>query len=95
MGQNKITVVIENRNLFEIISEIIDQINNKSDLEFELTSYNSNNLAFQNTIIVDSDTLKIIEIFFQFNLLLMITIHVVMIKIVVFYGLQLQRQVLN
>tara|TARA_X000000368_G_scaffold356538_1_gene298630 strand:- start:1809 stop:2483 length:675 start_codon:yes stop_codon:yes gene_type:complete len=61
MSQNKITVVIENQNLFETLSEIIIQINKKLDIEFKIKSYDSNNFTYQNTIVVDSDALKLIE----------------------------------
>ena len=61
MSQNKITVVIENQNLFETLSEIIIQINKKLDIEFKLNSYDSNNFTFKNTIVADSDALKLIE----------------------------------
>ena len=61
MSQNKITVVIENQKLFETLSEIIIQINKKLDIEFKIKSYDSNNFTYQNTIVVDSDALKLIE----------------------------------
>ena len=61
MSQNKITVVIENQNLFETLSEIIIQINKKLDIEFKIKSYDSNNFTYQNTIVADSDALKLIE----------------------------------
>ncbi len=61
MSQNKITVVIENKKLFETLSEIIIQINKKLHIEFEITVYNSNNLADQTIIVADSDALKLIE----------------------------------
>ena len=61
MSQNKITVVIENKKLFETLSEIIIQINKKLHIEFELTAYNSNNLADQTIIVADSDALQLIK----------------------------------
>ena len=61
MSKNKITVLIENQKLFDILVEIISQINKKLETEFNLTSYDSNNLSIQNTIVADSDALKLIE----------------------------------
>ena len=61
MSQNKITVLIENQKLFDILVEIISQINKKLETEFDLTSYDPNNLSIQNTIVADSDALKLIE----------------------------------
>ena len=61
MSKNKITVVIENQKLFGTLSEIIIQINKKLHIEFELTSYNSNNLVYQTIIVADSDALQLIE----------------------------------
>tara|TARA_Y100000748_G_C15503368_1_gene490982 strand:+ start:7515 stop:8189 length:675 start_codon:yes stop_codon:yes gene_type:complete len=61
MSQNKIATIIENKKLFDTLSEIISQINNKFDIKFELASYGSNNLSFQSTIIADSNALKLIE----------------------------------
>jgi len=61
MSQNKITVLIENQKLFDILVEIISQINKKLETKFDLTSYDSSNLSIQNTIVADSDALKLIE----------------------------------
>ena len=61
MSQNKITVIIENKKLFETLGEIISQINKKLDMELELVSYDPNNLSFSNTIVADPDALQLIE----------------------------------
>ena len=62
MSQNKIIVIIENQKLFNAINEIIEQINENLNMEFELISYGLNKKIYQNTIIADFEAFQLIKL---------------------------------
>ena len=58
MSQNKIPVLIGDQKLFDTLSEIIVQINNQSDVKFDISFYDQITEIFSSTIISDQSALK-------------------------------------
>ena len=58
MSHNKIPVLIGDQKLFDTLSEIIVQINNQSDVKFDISFYDQITEIFSSTIISDQSALK-------------------------------------
>ena len=58
MSQNKIPILIGDQKLFDTLSEIIVQINNQSDVKFDISFYDQITEIFSSTIISDQSALK-------------------------------------
>tara|TARA_Y100001936_G_scaffold169415_1_gene165659 strand:- start:4848 stop:5510 length:663 start_codon:yes stop_codon:yes gene_type:complete len=58
MSQNKIPILIGDQKLFDTLSEIIVQINNQSNVKFDIAFYDQKTEISSSTIIIDQSALK-------------------------------------
>tara|TARA_Y100000768_G_C23658598_1_gene532004 strand:- start:21 stop:671 length:651 start_codon:yes stop_codon:yes gene_type:complete len=61
MSKNKISVLIGEKKLFDTLDEIIVQINDQTDIKFEILFYDKETEFFDSTIITDKFALQLLE----------------------------------